>query len=204
MKSLFASSIKQSIGAVFLLLASLGSQESNASVMFTEYASVFTQYYYPVSMSILLPNNFACFQGDPCDAVWVGWQLPSLQAGQQASLSTSSSTAFYLGNSLNGKFGVSLTPAVTVGGELFANIANRISILSTTNAGLSTFEASSGNDYYLLLSGTMLGDQTYQLQFSRVLPAAIPVPAAVWLFGSGLGLLTLARRKNQTAHLIAA
>ena len=202
MKSLSASHIKQSIGAAFLLLASIGSQESYASVAFTAYNPPFLP-----GLDILLPQSgfVACLLGEPCvipDAPWVGWQLSNLQVGQEASLTTSGPTAFYLGNSLNGKFDVSLTPAAiqSLNGtnELFANIANRSSILSTTNAGLATFEASSGNDYYLLLSGTILGGQTYHLQVSQVLPAAIPVPAAVWLFTSGLGLLSFARRNNKS------
>ena len=213
MKSLSASHIKQSIGAVFLLLASLGSQDSYATGFENgDYGLIMTVYAPPLPVQInffQIPLNFiSCLVNEPCvipDAAWVGWQLPSLQVGQPVSISTSSSAGFYLGNSLNGKFDVSLTPEVTGGGELFANIANRSSILSTTNAGLSTFGASSGNDYYLLFSGSIAGGgQTYHLQVSQVLPAAIPVPAAVWLFGSGLGLLALTRRKNQTAHLIAA
>jgi hypothetical protein len=205
MKSLSASHIKQAIGAVFLLLASLGSQDSYATGFENgDYGLIMTAYAPPPPVQInffQIPLNFiSCLVNEPCvipDAAWVGWQLPSLQVGQPVSISTSSTAGFYLGNSLNGKFDVSLTPEVTGGGELFANIANRSSILSTTNAGLSTFGASSGNDYYLLFSGTMLGGQTYQLQVSQVLPAAIPVPAAVWLFGSGIiGLIGLARKSE--------
>jgi len=35
--------------------------------------------------------------------------------------------------------------------------------------------------------------------FGSLNVAAVPVPAAVWLFGSGLALLSLARRKNQNS-----
>ena len=53
----------------------------------------------------------------------------------------------------------------------------------------------SGTQYDLHLEGTFAGDITTIIQ-----PSAIPVPAAVWLFGSGLlGLVGVARRKRQQA-----
>lgn len=49
-----------------------------------------------------------------------------------------------------------------------------------------------GTAYDLHLEGTFTGDIT-----SVIAPAAVPVPAAVWLFGSGLvGLVGVARRKK--------
>ena len=51
----------------------------------------------------------------------------------------------------------------------------------------------SGTQYDLHLEGTFSGDITSVIQ-----PSAVPVPAAVWLFGSGLlGLVGVARRRKQ-------
>jgi hypothetical protein len=130
----------------------------------------------PIGIIIELPQviSSACLIGQPCptDAIWTGWQLQTLQVGQEQSISTSSSNfGFYLGNSLNGQLDVSLTPAFKIQNntnnvdELTANIADRYSILSTTNEGLTNFEAIAGMDYYLLLSGTVRTGITYQLKW---------------------------------------
>jgi len=197
MKSLSALHIKQFTRAAFLLLASFASLESNASFTLTAYnpePSLFVSPFFHI-------NYVACLVGEPCptpEGSWTEGQLPPLEVGQQTSISTSSpSFAFYLGNSLNGKFGVSLTPITQISAynysanELTANIFNRTSILSTTNAGISTFEASSGTDYYLLLSGLVRGGQTYQLQVSQV-----PLPAAFLLFGSVLSMFFAFKRRR--------
>ncbi len=197
MKAFSISQLKHAIVAIFLLLANFGSQECYASVMISTGPAL-----PPPGIYIMLSATpgWACIIDEPCvppDAAWTEFQLPNLQVGQQVSISSSSSNfAFSLGNSLNGKVGVSLTPFFRGVGatsdELTANIADRHSILSTTNASVNTFEANSGTDYYLLLSGLVRGNQTYQLQLSQV-----PVPAAFWLFGSGLAaLLTLNKRKS--------
>jgi len=194
MKSLSTLNIKQFTQAAFLLLASFASLESNASVTITAYnpePSLFVGPFFHI-------NYVACLVGEPCptpEGSWTEGQLPPLEVGQQTSISTSSpSFAFYLGNSLNGKFDVSLTPIPPYNysaNELTANIVNRTSILSTTNAGISTFEASSGTDYYLLLSGLVRGGQTYQLQVSQV-----PLPAAFLLFGSVLSMFFAFKRRR--------
>ena len=53
------------------------------------------------------------------------------------------------------------------------------------------------DDYHLHPSGFLTaGGQSYQLTMWGSTPAAVPVPAAIYLFGSGLiGLVGLARRK---------
>jgi len=194
MKSLSTLHIKQFTRAAFLLLASFVSLESNASVTLTAYNPEPNLF-----VGSFFQNNYvACLIGEPCptpEGSWTEGQLPTLEVGQQISISTSSpSFAFYLGNSLNGKFDVSLTPIPPYNysaNELTANIFNRTSILSTTNAGISTFEASSGTDYYLLLSGLVRGGQTYQLQVSQV-----PLPAAFLLFGSVLSMFFAFKRRR--------
>ncbi len=195
MKSFRLSHIKHYIGCIILLLTSLGSQNGYASWTFPSDAPV------PSSLLVLIPPAISyCPSNGVCvnyDGLWTEWQLPTLQVGQQASISTSSTSfAFFLGNSLNGKFGFSMTPVFQStypeikGDELIAAIANRSSILSTTNAGLATFEVVSGNDYYLLFTGFVRGGQTYQLQISQV-----PLPAAFWMFLMGLTVLLAPKKK---------
>lgn len=173
------------------MLISFASQTSLASVMISTGPPL-----PPPSIGILLPQggfSFCSIDGScqTFDASWVEWQLPPLQVGQESSISTTSSSfGFYLGNSLNGQIDVSLTPVFQTPDntnfvdELTANIANRTAIFSKTHNGLTTFEAVSGTDYYLLLSGQVRGGTTYQLQLSQV-----PLPTAFYLFGSGLLLL---------------
>jgi hypothetical protein len=158
----------------------------------------------------LLPITLSvCLEDGTCsnyEGSWTEWQLPNLQIGQQVSLSgfstdishsvvSSSNFAFSLGNSLTGKFSVSLTPFFQGSGpehdELTANIVDRTSYLATTHAGKATFEANSGGDYYLMLGGLIRNNQPYQLQVSQV-----PLPAAFWLFGTGLtAVLSIRKRK---------
>lgn len=183
--------------AMIILLISLTAQNSFAFESVTITENIIP----PIGVIIDLPLvvSSACLIGQPCptDAVWTGWQLPTLQVGQELSISTSSTTAFFLGNSLNGQLNVSLTPIFKIQSntntvdELTANIANRTSIFSTTNDGLSTFDTSSGTDYYLLLAGTLRYGITYELQVSQV-----PLPAAFCLFGSGLTLLLASRKRK--------
>lgn len=54
-----------------------------------------------------------------------------------------------------------------------------------------------GTDYYVQVSGVTSGTQGGLYQFSYAMTSPVPVPAAVWLFGSGLlGLMAIARRKS--------
>jgi len=144
MKSLSASHLKQSIGAAFLFA---GESWQSRGLCFC---------YVLLSMRLCLLSTTIQF---PCQSYYQiillasrvthatqlgGWQLQAFKLVSRLPFRHPALLPFTWATLSMEKFGVSLTPAVTVGGELFANIANRISILSTTNAGLSTFEASIG------------------------------------------------------------
>jgi hypothetical protein len=50
-----------------------------------------------------------------------------------------------------------------------------------------------------LVAWTNKNDEAHDLSHLSVYAPVVPVPAAVWLFGSGLlGLVGVARRKNRT------
>ena len=184
-----------------ILLACFAAQNAFASVFISSDPPPQT----PSNMRIFLPfGGFSfCLIDGSCqttDASWVESQLPSLQVGQDISVSTTSSSfGFYLGNSLTGTMEVSLTPVFQTQGithfvdELTANIANRTAVFSTTHDGHLTFDAVSGSDYYLLLSGLVRGQTNYQLQLSQV-----PLPAGFYLFSSGLMMLLRFGRKRSS------
>ena len=192
---------KKALRTLITLLICLSFQQTFASQL-DDSGAVTTEGPFPqtTSIIILLPQIYnACLIGQPCpaDAVWTGWQLPTLQVGQTLSFTTSSATPFYFGNNLNGLVNVTLTPffqnqsSSNIVDELTANIANRSSIISTTQDGFSTFEASIGTDYYLLLGGLVRGGVTYQLQVSQV-----PLPAPFFLFGTGMTLLLSFKKRK--------
>lgn len=184
---------KRYLAAIFLL-SGLASSYSNASPVITQ-SDLIPDLYLPGFAVVV-----ACPLGGPCfkpDQAWTKESLPLFQLGETISISTASpSFSFYLGNSLEGVISVSMMPYFQFNSqppqdELIASIASRTSIISTTNYGTTFFDANGGNDYYLLLNGTVRSIQTYQLQISEV-----PLPPA-WAFMSfGLAaLVPLARRK---------
>lgn len=168
--------------AVFLLLTGIAIPSSYASVFFSSDPT-------PSNVYIAGPVFLVCIQGpQPCpDGYWTQLALPSLGVGEQASLTTSSSSfGFYLGNTLNGDISISLSPYFRTNStpsqdELIVNVMNRTSTISTSDFGNTTFHANFGEDYYALLSGEVRAGQTYQMQIT-----AVPLPASGLLFLSGI------------------
>ncbi len=92
--------------------------------------------------------------------------------------------------------------------NLFSNIQNN-SLYFANNYGVSYFY--DPNTIWLIsdnggaISGNYKGGMFYAWAVRSGDVAAVPVPGAVWLFGSGLiGLASFTRRKNKTTNLIAA
>jgi hypothetical protein len=79
------------------------------------------------------------------------------------------------------------------------DLGNGAPAIITCTSG--TFTCANGEeftlDYTAVIPSGALVDVRYQLHLEGVVISAVPIPAAVWLFGSGLiGLISIARRKK--------
>ncbi len=156
----------------------------------------------PMRVALFEPGFVFCYEGGGCVAPWSSLALPSLSINESLSITTESTDFnFYLGNNLSGSFAVLLSPAYPSDflqnqDELRANVATSDGVLGATNGGAFNFSASTGIQYYLLLSGEMRGDQTYSVSVS-----AIPEPEPYALLTIGLGILVLRiTRKSRIKH----
>jgi hypothetical protein len=106
---------------------------------------------------------------------------------------TGSTTSAASGLSKNGSFGNSLISAGSVGSALsFYNVlANSTTAVGGNGMAAHTTTTTAYNGFWFLTSG---GQLTYNIASSA---APVPVPAAVWLLGSGLlGLIGVGRRRS--------
>lgn len=97
---------------------------------------------------------------------------------------------------------------LNIGADVVQNIGNfnfsiydwNNALLSSTGSGIDSnlFSLGAGN-YHAVVSGTASGTDGGKYSVSLYTePQPVPVPAAVWLLGSGLiGLVGVARRKEQ-------
>ncbi len=135
-----------------------------------------------------------CTQHD--DGPWTSQNAQHLIQDQSMPITFETfETAFSLGNEPNGNFQVALTPTSLSNSNhsLQFVIADRNAFLVHASNGMAFFEARHGIDYYVLLHGSIVSDQSYNLQLTQV-----PLPASIWFLGLGLtGLLSYKRPCKQ-------
>ena len=125
-----------------------------------------------------------------------GWRLASTEPASPGDNQTGSEMGNLFYNVLGGTAGTSITTSHNDNYDLFGNIQSNVYWSATEyapNTNLAwTFDMSNGLQYDVYKTFNLYA---WAVQSGDV--SAVPVPAAVWLFGSGLvGLIGLARRKR--------
>lgn len=126
-----------------------------------------------------------------------GWRLASTDPALSGLNQSGSEMGNLFYNVLGGVAGQSITTIHNANYDLFSNIQSYYYYWSATEYAPDTayawhFYMASGSQHY---SHKLLNRYAWAVQSGDV--SAVPVPAAVWLFGSGLlGLIGVARRKR--------
>ena len=142
-----------------------------------------------------------------------GWTLPTteFQLGGFDQTGSQMGDLFY--NQLGGLTGGPISSSHNDNYNLFSNMQDSIYWSSSQSLPDLANEASDPSKAWVF--GFHVGGQTdtqklggfnaMAVHAGDVAASTVPVPAAVWLFGSGLiGLASFTRRKNKSANLIAA
>jgi hypothetical protein len=127
-----------------------------------------------------------------------GWSLPSTPVEEFGTDITTSQMGGLFYNQLGGAAMTDIATKHNANYDLFTNVQSYVywsgSEYTPNSNSAWTFATSTGYQHYI---GNK-GNQFYAWAVRSGDVAAVPVPAAVWLFGSGLiGLLSFTRRKTK-------
>lgn len=133
------------------------------------------------------------------------WSLPTTIPAVYGYNQTGSQMGDLFYNQLGGVAKVGIATTHNDNYNLFTNVQSYVYWSGSEFAPYPyiawTFDPTNGRQYDYYLKNTQL--YAWAVRPGDV--AAVPVPAAVWLFGSGLtGLVSFTRRKNKTVNVIAA
>jgi hypothetical protein len=113
---------------------------------------------------------------------------------------TISSTSSGAASATNHQLTFGPSKILDIAGLNMSIIYEGTTLLSNSGSGVSVFSANVlPGSYRAIVTGTSTGTSGGAYMMSMIAtPAAVPVPAAVWLLGSGLiGLVAVGRRKEQ-------